>query len=325
MTTRRPHTMDAEALAAVVFEGASDPILVLGTDGTVLEANEHAVAVFGDDVVGREFGIPTSPGKVSEIELHTADGLRVSELRTGRAEVDGEPVFVATLRDITDRKRVEQSLRDFVSTASHEFRTPLFAIQGFAETLELQWEHLADEDRRTYVSTIHRQAQRLARLTDDLLTVTRLDGEAMAPAAQPTLCGVVAERAAALLSIEVELDVAADLRAHVDPDHLEDVLVNLLTNAEKYGEAPFLVSGSVDGDAVVLRVVDHGEGVPAEFRERMFERFSRERRAARDHPGTGLGLSIAQGLLRRNGGELGYEVTPGGGATFVVRLPVAQL
>ncbi len=320
MNARRPHTIDTEALATVVYAGASDPILVLDARGVVLEANDIALAAFGGDIIGRDFGIPTTSG-TSEIELHTTDGLRVSELRAGRAELNGEPVFVATMRDVTDRKRVEQSLRDFVSTASHEFRTPLFAIQGFAETLELQWESLEDEDRRQYVETIHRQAQRLARLTDDLLTVTRLDGEALAATLRPTLCAVVVRRALEVVDLDVEVVVDEELRVLVDPDHLEDALVNLLTNADKYGKPPFQVHGVADGSSGLLRVVDHGTGVPSEFRARMFERFSRERRAARDNPGTGLGLAIVQGLMRRSGGELSYEATPGGGATFVLRLP----
>lgn len=321
----RTDATNTEALAAAVFDGASDPILLLSASGEVLAANRPAQRAFGDDVVGRDFGIPASPGKTAEIELHTDDGQRVAELRTGRAQLDGEPVYVATLRDVTDRKRLEQSLRDFVSTASHEFRTPLFAIQGFSETLEMQWDHLADDDRRQYVGTIHRQAQRLARLTDDLLTVTQLDGEGMSASPQPTLCAVVARRALALVDVEVHVDVPDRLRVMVDPDHLEDVLVNLLTNAVKYGAPPLAIAGSVEGQVGVLRVVDHGDGVPAEFRDRMFERFSRDRRAARDHQGTGLGLAIAQGLLRRNDGELTYETTEGGGATFVIRLPLAPL
>ena len=320
--TQQGYTRDTEALAAVVSEGASDPILVLTLDGIVLEANEHAVAAFGEDVIGREFGIPTSPGRTTEVELHTGEGLRVSELRTGRASIGEMPVVVAMLRDVTDRKRVEQSLRDFVSTASHEFRTPLFAIQGFAETLELQWDDLGDEERRRYIGTIRRQAERLARLTDDLLTVTRIDGDAIRATTQATVCAVVARRATEVVDIQVDLEVPADFRLQVDPDHLEDVLVNLLTNARKYGAPPVEITASVDGRHGELRVVDHGQGVPSAFRERMFDRFSRERHAARNQQGTGLGLAIAQGLLGRNDGELRYEVTPGGGATFVVRLPL---
>jgi signal transduction histidine kinase len=237
--------------------------------------------------------------------------------------LDGARVHVVTVRDVTERARVEHALRDFVSTASHEFRSPLAAILGFAETLEVQWDSLHDADRQRYVGTIQRQAERLARLTEDLLTVTRLSGPAMETVPESLSCRTLVDGALRLVELDVTVSVPDDVGVHVDPGHFEDVLVNLLTNAGKYGATPIEVTGTVDDDEVVVRVVDHGPGIPEEFQQHMFDQFSRDRRAAREHPGSGLGLSIVRGLLEHNGGSVAYEDTPGGGATFVVRLPRA--
>lgn len=311
---------DISTIAEVAYHGAVDPVLVVSTDGVVLEANDHAREAFGDDIVGTAFGVPSTTDGHAEIELRTSRGLRIAEMLTGRAVLDGELVHVTTMRDVTERKRIEQNLRDFVSTASHEFRTPLQAISGFGETLDLYWDDLADEKRREHVRTMLRQARRLSRLTDDLLALSRIDEGALAPSPAVVGCRVLIERSLDPVEATVEVDVPDGLEVFADEDHVEDVLVNLLTNAVKYGAAPIAVSARADGDEVVLRVVDHGPGVPTEFRERMFERFSRERRAARSQPGSGLGLAIAKARVEANGGSLRYEETPGGGATFVVRL-----
>lgn len=310
------------ALAAAAFDGAVDPTLVVSDAGTVLAANPAAAAIL-DQLVGSGLELPPQPGTTTEVELHTASGHRVVEARAGTATLDEDTVHVVTVRDLTERARVEHALRDFVSTASHEFRSPLAAILGFAETLDVQWDSLRDSDRQRYVGTIQRQAQRLARLTEDLLTVTRLSGPAMETAPESVSCRALVDSALRLVDVEVTVAMSDDLCVHVDPGQFEDVLVNLLTNADKYGDEPVEVTGALDGDVVVLRVVDHGPGIPEEFQRHMFDQFSRDRRAAREHPGSGLGLSIVRGLLEHNGGSVAYEDTPGGGATFVVRLPCA--
>lgn len=308
------------ALTTAAFNGAVDPTLVVSDDGTVLAANTAAAAIL-DQLVESGLELPPRPGTTTEVELHTASGHRVVEARAGTVTLDDDTVHVVTVRDLTERARVEHALRDFVSTASHEFRGPLAAILGFAETLEVQWDSLRDGDRQRYVGTIQRQAQRLARLTEDLLTVTQLSGPAMETAPTSVSCRSVVDSALRLVDLDVTVTVPDDLWVHVDPGQFEDVLVNLLTNADKYGATPIEVTAAVDGDAAVLRIRDHGPGITEEFQRHMFDQFSRDRRAAREHPGSGLGLSIVRGLLEHNRGSVAYEDTPGGGATFVVRLP----
>ena len=315
---------DNEAFAAAVFSGSVDPILVLSHDGVVLQANEAARRVFGREVAGTEFGIPAASASGAEVDLLTPNGARIAELRLGDAMLYGEPVYVANLRDVTDRKRVEQALRDFVSSASHEFRTPLFAIAGFAETLESQWEALPEGDRQRYIEIIHRQARRLSRLSDDLLTIARLDGDSIEVLPAVVLVDMIADRAMDLLAdVEVVRDIDPTLSALVDPDHLEEMLINLVTNAGKYGGGEIKIQARGVDEFIEIKVSDQGPGVPTAFRDRLFERFSRERGSARKAPGTGLGLAIVLGLLERNAGTIGYEDTPGGGATFVLRLPAA--
>lgn len=309
-------------LLRTVFDDNADPILVLSTEGQVLLANASAHELVGDGVVGASFGVPASSGQTAEIDLLSATGRRVAELRMVESSMDGTPVYVATLRDITDRVRAEQSLRSFVGTASHEFRTPLFAIAGFAETLLDTRESLPDESIDRYLRIIHRQANRLARLVDDLLSLARLDEGAVEPNRATTLLAVAAEGAVAMSSGDAVVAVDPDATALVDPDHLEEMLINLIGNALKYGAPPIevLVRPGPEDTHVDLLVRDHGDGVPAAFRDRMFDRFSRDRRSAGSTHGAGLGLAIVAGLATRNRAEISYEDTEGGGATFVLRL-----
>lgn len=311
---------DDVAVAAAALQAMPDPVLLVAADGTVLHANPAAARIL-DSLGGSGLDLPPVAGTTVEVELHTASGHRVMEVRTGAIDGPGRDVHVVALRDVTERARVEHALRDFVSTASHEFRSPLSSIVGFAETLERQWDRLAEADRQRYISTIQRQAHRLSRLTADLLTVTRLSGRAMETVVESVSCTELVAGALRLVDLDVTVTVPDDLCVRVDAGHFEDVLVNLLTNAAKYGAPPLEVVGCVEGEDGVLRVVDHGPGVTEEFREHMFDEFSRDRRAAREHPGSGLGLSIVQGLLAQSQGSVAYEETPGGGATFVVRLP----
>lgn len=310
-----------DGLTEAVFDGAADALLVLSEHGDVLDANPVAREAFGDDVVGSLFGIPSSPGAVVEVDLWTAQGPRTAEMQVGEARVDGARVLVASLRDITRRKEIEQGLRDFVSYASHEVRSPLFAISGFTETLDESWDELTDDERRRYVTIVRRQARRLTSLSDDLLVLSRLDDEdAVGPAPDEVTIGEAFDGVEPGLSDHVEVR-GSDVVVHVDPQHLLIVLDNLLVNAHKYGQAPVGLHARVVGDVAEVRVVDHGDGVPVGFRPRMFDRFAREPAAARRQPGTGLGLPISRGLVESNGGSLTYEETAGGGATFVVTLP----
>jgi two-component system phosphate regulon sensor histidine kinase PhoR len=222
--------------------------------------------------------------------------------------------------------------REFVANASHELRTPLAAIRGFSETL-LSSTQLADEQRRSYLEVIDRNARRLGTLVDDLLELSRIESGENALAREAV---DVAGVAAGLLRdleprlVEKRLDAAAEasgaVLAWADPLAVWQILQNLLDNAIKYTEPGGRIRVAVAADAkrVRVQVSDTGAGIPERDLARIFERFYRVDKArSRALGGTGLGLSIVKHLVQSLGGEITVESELGRGSTFAFTLPRA--
>ena len=223
------------------------------------------------------------------------------------------------------------AIREFLAMVVHEIRTPITVIAGYASLLRDNPETFTPAEHTDGLSTIILQTERLRRLTDTLLTHEGLEAGAVQP--EPVeVClveaidGALAASGPAGSDFKVSCDPG--LTARVDPAHLQQALVNYATNAIKYGAEPYSVTARLEGDpaAVVVRVIDHGDGVPEEFVPRLFGRFTRSE-AARSRTGvhgTGLGLSIVAGLLKANGGEAWYEPGEPRGARFCLRVPSAD-
>lgn len=250
---------------------------------------------------------------------------------------DGAHGVVVFAVDITEIKRAEQVLReseqaqrDFVANVSHEFRTPVSAIKGFAETLRRGG--LEDtQNRLGFVRTIESHADRLDWLVQDLLDLARLGSGMVQLKSEPipvreffesqlaaTACVIRRRRA------RVEVDADARLRARGDRAHLTQVLDNLLGNALKYSPQGSLIrlEGRADKDRVRLTVRDHGMGIAAEHLPRLFDRFYRV--AKGDGGGsTGLGLHIVKTIVEASKGRVWVESRPGRGSAFHVSLPRA--
>ena len=233
--------------------------------------------------------------------------------------------------EVTERERAtaaelaasNRAMREFVAVASHDLRTPLTVVKGYAELLVTVGGAMSEADRERHLRTIVRQADHLSTIVEDLLTVSRLDAGRLDP--EPVavdlaqLVPVVVDELGACGGVAV--DVAEGVVAHADVDHVIRIVRNLVENACRYGDGPVLVTGRDDGDDVVLRVRDHGAGVPDAFVPRLFDRFARADVAEqRAKDGTGLGLSIVRGLAQTAGGDAWYEPTEAG-ACFAVRLP----
>ena len=222
--------------------------------------------------------------------------------------------------------RASDATRQFVAVASHDLRTPITIIRGYAEMLTSTWDVLPEETKLKYIDTIGRNAGYLATIVGDLLTASRIDAGALEPDAQPvTLRTAVSEVISDLRRVDgIEIDVDERVIVHVDPDHLARIIRNLVENAFTYGSPPVCVRSTPAADGFVeLRVRDHGEGVAREFRSQLFEKFARAERAkAVSKQGTGLGLSIVKGLANAAGGDAWYEEPTGPGACFAVRLRV---
>jgi two-component system phosphate regulon sensor histidine kinase PhoR len=234
-------------------------------------------------------------------------------------------------RDVTEEKRAAATRRDFVANASHELRTPVAAIRGAAETL-LGGALSDPAAARSFVEIVHRQAERLARLTQDLLDLSRLESRQVRFEPGPVdlaalVAGVMELHApsAQKKGLALGATVADGLTALADPRALEQVLVNLVDNAVKYtGAGGVTVTAFAEGDDAVVTVTDSGAGIEPHHLARIFERFYRvDPGRAREAGGTGLGLAIAKHLVQGMGGEITAQ-SGAGGTTFRVRLPRVQ-
>lgn len=235
---------------------------------------------------------------------------------------------VVSFQDRTDRVQAEhelqrflEMLREFMATATHDLRSPLTTILGYANMLAADWADMSDPERERAVRSVLRQAEALGRLVDDLSVVARLEaGGISADPREANVRELVDLALDGLTELDAfEIDVPSELGVRVDPDHGRRMLLNLVENATKYGHAPYEVTARPAGPNVELTVADRGRGVPDTFVPRLFERFTR----ASEGPGggTGLGLAIVAGLAQMNGGDVRYEHNAPSGACFTLTLP----
>ena len=289
---------------------------------------------------------------------------RTTSLAPGRIfEVSVSPMpaggAVAVLHDITRIEEVERTQRDFVANVSHELRTPLTSIAGYVETL-LDMEYKDGEESlspvaREFLATILKNATRMSRLTEDLLTMARVESREAVLHPRPVRADVLVRDAVAAMrgmvqDAEAELEIGETTGAEVfvDTDSMVQVLGNLIENGIRYGQAKdsqrsrVVVSArevwtlDADGpgedelglegaDAVEFSVRDFGAGIASEHLTRIFERFYRVDKArSRESGGTGLGLAIARHMVEMQGGTIRAESELGSGSNFLVRLPKAQ-
>jgi len=344
-----------EPLDAVIA-GLPDPVIALDGNGRVLALNDRARALapalrLGEpaslalrlpeliEAIGRAY----ASGEEQRVEYSERVPLdRLFELivmPVKRASNPGRPDLVLlTFHYLTPLRRVEEMRADFVANASHELRTPLAALSGFIETLQGS----ARDDtkaRDRFLAIMQEQARRMARLIDDLLSLSRIELNAhRRPDTPVDLVPIVRQVADGLETlardrgVTVYIEAADALTVPGDHDELVRLFENLVENALKYG-APgkrvdiALTQGrSSDGAAEArVSVRDYGPGIAPEHLPRLTERFYRvDVRESRAQGGTGLGLALVKHILNRHRGRLSIESTPGAGATFTVYLPTAN-
>lgn len=250
------------------------------------------------------------------------EGMIQSELAVHRyaTEMEGKNQELGTLNE---------SLKDFVSVASHDLRSPITSIVGFSSMLSKSWQTLSTDRREEFLEIIDRQSHLLLRIVEDLLAVSQIESGAMETHQQVLNVKEGVEEAIVYYSqtTPVKVSVPDNLNVMVDPDHFSRVVANLVGNAVKYGAPPIEIEArDGPGDVVEILVRDQGDGVPPEFTHRLFEKFSRANSGAtRKEQGTGLGLSIILGLTRANGGDVWYETNSPRGSCFGIRLPATRL
>ncbi|MCY0884556.1 MAG: ATP-binding protein [Firmicutes bacterium] len=236
---------------------------------------------------------------------------------------------VLVARDISAQKEVDRMRADFVANVSHELQTPLTIIRGFTETLLDEQDPLA---ARRFIGLIHDEANRMSRLVDDLLTLSRIEHRSLPVRREPVDLTELIEGLAAKLGPRMQaagLSFSQELPARLppvcgDPDLLAEVFLNLVTNAIQYTPrgGRITVGGQAVAGEVAVSVRDTGIGIPAQDLPRIFERFYRVDRArSRASGGTGLGLAIVKHIVEIHRGRVEVSSTVGQGTTFVVWLP----
>jgi signal transduction histidine kinase len=224
-------------------------------------------------------------------------------------------------------ERADEVKTNFIALAAHELRTPMTTIHGFVSTLHHLADRLDDTQRATVGDALLQQTQRMSRLVEQLLDLSRLDADVIDIAPERVDVREQVEEIVSTTAVDrgaIEIDMPDDTVAVVDRSVLERILTNLVTNAFRYGEAPVRVHAEQTDRHLRLSVEDSGHGVPAEFVPDLFERFTRGDGTRASAVGTGLGLAIARSYARAHGGDLLYEDAVPHGARFNLILPTGR-
>jgi len=268
-----------------------------------------------------EITLPVSGEKTFEVN--------VSGIPSASTEMKGA---IAVFHDITRLKELERARKDFVANVSHELRTPLAAIKGYAETLlEGAWR---EEVALSFIQVIQRHTDRLTRIVEDLLTLSRIEARGFKMESEQTpisdliddVFDVVKESASKKKITLLKGDLAPTLLLRADPKHLEQVLINLLDNGIKYTpeDGTLEISVTERKDEFLFAIKDNGIGIPKEDLPRVFERFYRvDKGRSKELGGTGLGLSIVKHIVQAHHGRAWAESQLGKGSTFYFTLPKA--
>jgi two-component system phosphate regulon sensor histidine kinase PhoR len=336
-------------LSAAILGSMVEGVAVVNPGERLAFANPGFASILGLDVP------PVAGSSLLEVVRQTELIAAVRRVLAGEPRVEAEIVtgtlrqhyFAATvasvragetsgavivLHDITELRKLERIRRDFVANVSHEFRTPLTAIQGFSETL-IGGAIDDPQNRGRFLAIILEHSRRLARLTEDLLRLSQMDAEQLEleirAASVPQLiesCYETAQRRAAEKGLTLSLNVPSQLpEVAADNRRLQEVLQNLLDNAIQYTlpGGKIVLSAETRGEEVILTVADTGIGIPQADQPRIFERFYRVDVArSREAGGTGLGLSISKHLVEAQGGRIWVESEVGVGSKFHFAVPI---
>jgi signal transduction histidine kinase/CheY-like chemotaxis protein/HAMP domain-containing protein len=322
---------------ATTIQSLGDGLVICDHQDRITSLNPRASELVPGLRVGALAHGPDSPlpqvadALVREVEVRRTGDLALAVTAARLAGPDGGVVW--TLRDITERARLEQAKSDFVATASHELRSPLTSIKGFIELLETTDNQNLTERQLEFIHIALQSTDRLAELVNDLLDIARIEsGQFEIHPRSVDLRDTVTEVAAMIeprlraKRQRLELQVY-DPRppALADPARIRQVVTNLVTNAHLYTPEDGTITLRLEADAqtTTITVADTGRGVSPEEARRLFDRFYRGATDERKSPGTGLGLAIVKSLVDLHGGTIDVQSAVGVGTTFTVRLPSA--
>ena len=327
-----------------MLEGLGEGLLAVDNDHRIIIANRRFLELFSiqPNVLGKPLSEVLRVSHIFDAFDRAIEGEESVEhfsVRTGvvdkKIEMRALPVAsegiaaAALFIDVTNTERLEKIRRNFISDFSHEVRTPLAGLRSAVETFETNAERLSTEEDQQLRRIMARQLRRLERLVEDLAELSRIEAGDVTLEFRSVdvrrmiddLCEDFAEQAA-----QHRIRFNVDGQSVVCADHLriQQAFSNLLDNAIKYGGDARDVEIAIadEPEAGVVRITDHGDGIPEGERSKIFRRFYRiDKSRSQEIPGSGLGLSITKHLILQHGGTIDVVSKPGEGATFIVRLP----
>jgi len=328
-----------------IFLHMTDGIIAFDIDGKIILINPAAKKLLSispedgsfEDVFGK-FNLDINMEKIIYLENWTSTEARIeiedryvnAFFAPFRNEKDRPAGVISVLQDITEHVKLDNMRKEFVADVSHELKTPITSIMGYADTL-LEGEY-DKEVQQKFLNVIASEARRMAKLVTDLLTLSRYDNNKNKLQKEQFDLGELVKKCQDKLAIEfkkkaqdVNCFVTADVPlVYADKGDVERVVLNILSNSIKYTPENGKISiyvGFVYNDAYI-KVLDNGIGIPEEDLSRIFERFYRVDKArTREMGGTGLGLSIAKDLLDKNGGSIDIKSIVGEGTEVVIKVP----
>nr|WP_155441806.1 ATP-binding protein [Pseudoduganella ginsengisoli] len=353
-----------ERRVQTIIDSAQDAFIGLDLQGRITDWNRAAEHLFGwkrDEAVGQPVDTLLIPARFREqyakamrsfhergdadllnrrlerIVVNRAGDEVPVEVTIGLAGSQDQYFFSVFLRDISERKKVEQMKNEFISTVSHELRTPMTSIRASLSMLASGMAGDLPDDTRQLIDIAYASCERMVRLVNDVLDIEKMESgkmdfdfapRALLPLVQEAIDGVQGSAAQAHVTLVLEHGADAGLAwALADHDRIIQVLVNLLSNAVKFsppgGQVTVWVERchEADGDWSVIRVADQGPGIPEAFHARIFEKFAQaDSTDTRQKGGTGLGLSICKAIVERHGGDISFTTQAGHGTQFSVRL-----
>ena len=344
---RRQNDERARNRIESVIGAIEEAFLVVSDDARILFANDRLGELFG--APGAVLGRPVLEVVRERRVLDALDSALSGEARAGEIDLEGSPRrqlrfraypyptgeapvgAVALFHDITELRRAESARRDFLANASHEIKTPLAAVRGYAEILSDRGG--GDPTAKRSIEAILSNAKRLTALVEDLLELSRIESGSMELEARPFQASEVSrsllrdfEARARSDSIDLELETETPDEVVADRRAFEQVLTNLVDNAIKYtpggGSVRVWIGPADDPTQVRVEVRDDGPGIAPQHRDRVFERFYRiDPGRSRSLGGTGLGLAIVKHLVQSMGGDTGLDSEPGRGSCFWFEIP----
>ena len=358
MVAERTHLLEnSEAQQRTILQTIADAIITIDEDSLISSFNPAAENIFGyraDEIVGQNVSVLLPKGERQLHEGYTKNsslnapriinqardlnGRRRDgtifplELNVAPMEFEGRRGFVGTLRDITERKRMDKMKNEFVSTVSHELRTPLTSIRGALGLVIGGAVGEFSEKAKSVLKVAGNNTERLLLLINDILDIQKIESGEMSFDFQrvelmPFVEKAVQDNKAYGEQHNVKFKITQRLEqgsVFADPDRMMQVMSNLLSNAAKFSPVDSTVEIQVSrqNNSFRISIVDHGSGIPVEFQSKLFDKFTQaDSTDTRKIGGTGLGLSIAKMMVEKHDGKIDFISMPGVGTTFFVDLP----